>query len=147
MYESQTTRRLSHAPVASLSWVLCCFADGHGEAPLQQSNTDPVTDALYTINFAALGLREAVAATQNSTLAAAEAKLSQYLTRIQQRSASRPELDGAWMRAFDYEKWEVQPEPLPPPSAPRWIYCWPVRRSGRRRRTSAGARGASRRAG
>ena len=100
MYESQTTRRLSHARVASLSRGCCAASsDGHGEAPLQQSNTDPVTDALYTINFAALGLREAVAATQNSTLAAAEAKLSQYLTRIQQRSASRPELDGAWMRA------------------------------------------------
>jgi hypothetical protein len=25
------------------------------EAPLQQTNTDPVTDALYTVNFAALG--------------------------------------------------------------------------------------------
>ena len=82
-------------------------AYGHGEAPLQQTNTDPVTDALYTINFAALGLREAVAATDNVTLAAAETRLSEYLTRIQQRSKARPELDGAWMRAFDYEKWEV----------------------------------------
>ena len=82
-------------------------AYGHGEAPLQQTNTDPVTDALYTINFAALGLREAVAATGNETLAAAEAKLGKYLTRIQQRSRIRPELDGAWMRAFDFEKWEV----------------------------------------
>ena len=145
MYELQTTL----CPTRPLPKPGCCAAspDGHGEAPLQQSNTDPVTDALYTINFAALGLREAVAATQNSTLAAAEAKLSQYLTRIQQRSTSRPELDGAWMRAFDYEKWEVQPEPLSPPSAPRWIDWWPVGRSGRRRRTSAGARGASRRAG
>ena len=66
-----------------------------------------MTDALYTINFAALGLREAVAATGNATLAAAEAKLAGYLARIQQRSSARPELDGAWMRAFDYEKWEV----------------------------------------
>jgi hypothetical protein len=82
-------------------------AYGHGEAPLQQTNTDPVTDALYTVNFAALGLREAVAATGNATLAAAEAKLAGYLTRIQQRSQLRPELDGAWMRAFDYDKWEV----------------------------------------
>ena len=82
-------------------------AYGHGEAPLQQTNTDPVTDALYTINFAALGLREAVAATGNATLAKAEAKLAQYLTRIQQRSKARPELDGAWMRAFDFDKWEV----------------------------------------
>lgn len=75
-------------------------AYGKGEAPLQQTNSDPVTDALYTINFAALGLREAVAATGNATLAQAEAKLSDYLTRIQQRSRTRPELDGAWMRAF-----------------------------------------------
>ena len=82
-------------------------AYGRGEAPLQQTNTDPVTDALYTINFAALGLREAVAATGNATLAHAEVKLSEYLTRIQQRSKARPELDGAWMRAFDFDKWEV----------------------------------------
>ena len=75
-------------------------AYGKGEAPLQQTNTDPVTDALYTINFAALGLREAVAATGNATLAQAEARLSDYLTRIQHRSRTRPELDGAWMRAF-----------------------------------------------
>ena len=49
---------------------------GLHEAPLQQASTDPVTDALYTINFAALGLREAVAATGNATLAAAEARPS-----------------------------------------------------------------------
>jgi hypothetical protein len=71
---------------------------------------DPVTDALYTINFAALGLREAVAATGNATMIVREKMLAQYLVRIQQVSEEEDgisELDGAWMRAFDFEKWEV----------------------------------------
>ena len=82
-------------------------AYGLAEAPLQQTNADPVTDALYTVNFAALGLREAVAATGNATFAAAEKRLVEYLVRIQQVSDDVPTLDGAWMRAFDFEKWEV----------------------------------------
>lgn len=82
-------------------------AYGTSEAPLQQTNSDPVTDALYTVNFAAVGLHEAAAATGNATIADASRRLLEYLARIQQRSDTHPELNGAWMRAFDYEKWEV----------------------------------------
>lgn len=81
-------------------------AYGTGEAPLNQGNDDPVSDFLYTSNFALLGLHEAAAATANATIRQAEDKLADFMVRIQARSAERPELDGAWMRAFDYEKWE-----------------------------------------
>ena len=31
----------------------------------------------------------------------------EYIIRIQTRSEEHPELDGAYFRAFDYEKWEA----------------------------------------
>ena len=79
---------------------------GTGEAPLNQENTDPVSDFLYTSNFALLGLHEAAAATGNASIKAEEDKLADFIVRIQAKSTERPELDGAWMRAFDYDKWE-----------------------------------------
>ena len=60
----------------------------------------------YTSNFALLGLHEAAAALGNATVKAEEDKLADYIVRLQARSTERPELDGAWLRAFDYEKWE-----------------------------------------
>ena len=71
---------------------------------------DPVSDLLYTSNFALLGLHEAARATKNASYAEAENKLANFLVRIQAKSgqAAQPELDGAWFRAFDYHKWEVQ---------------------------------------
>ncbi len=78
---------------------------GTTEAPLIQENGDPLADLLYTVNFASLGLREAAAAGE-SDCARAEAKLAEFLCRIQARSKALPELDGAWFRAFDYERWE-----------------------------------------
>ena len=82
---------------------------GTFEAPLNQNNSDPVSDLLYTTNFAMLGLHEAAAATGNTTLFTAAARLSAHVVRLQARSeaAERPELDGAFFRAFDFEKHEV----------------------------------------
>ena len=40
------------------------------------------------------------------TYAHAENQLARFLCRIQVRSEVRPELDGAWFRAFDFERWE-----------------------------------------
>lgn len=70
------------------------------------SGDEPVTDSLYTLGFAFAGLREAYGATGNATYAAAERKLADYMVRIQVKSAARPELSGAWFRAFDYGKQE-----------------------------------------
>ena len=72
---------------------------GTKEAPLIQVNGDPLCDLLYTTNFAFLGLHEAAAATGDRVYLRAEAKLAEFLCRIQARSTQRPELDGAWFRA------------------------------------------------
>ncbi|HVM48254.1 MAG TPA: hypothetical protein VMU04_09515 [Candidatus Acidoferrum sp.] len=80
---------------------------GTGETPLIQENGDPVSDQLYTTGFALLGLHEAVGATGDRQLKAAEDKLAEYLCRIQTRSERLPYLSGTWFRAFDDRRWEA----------------------------------------
>jgi hypothetical protein len=63
---------------------------------------------LYTTGFALLGLHEAAAATGDEKLRRAADELAAYLCRIQIRSETRPELDGAWFRAFDDRAWEYR---------------------------------------
>jgi hypothetical protein len=79
---------------------------GTGETSLIQTNGDPVSDMLYTCNFALIGLHEAAAATGDAFYAEAEEKLAKFLCRIQVRSEKHPELDGAWYRAFNFRNWE-----------------------------------------
>jgi hypothetical protein len=81
-------------------------AYGSGESPLLQKNGDPVSDLLYTCNFAFLGLNEAANATKDSYYAEAADKLARFLCRIQVHSKVHPELDGGWFRAFDYRLWD-----------------------------------------
>jgi len=81
-------------------------AYGKHEAPIIQRNGDPVCDMLYTGGFALLGLHEAAAATGERLYADGEEKLAKFLCRIQVRSEAHRELDGAWFRAFDFERWE-----------------------------------------
>ena len=81
-------------------------AYGTSEAPLIQQNGDPLCDLLYTTNFAFIGLHEAAAATGEPLYADAEDRLARFLCRIQIRSEAHPELDGAWFRAFDFNRWE-----------------------------------------
>ncbi|MBE0535440.1 MAG: beta-N-acetylhexosaminidase [Phycisphaerae bacterium] len=78
---------------------------GH-EASLIQKNGDPVSDLLYTTNFAFLALHEAAAATGDPYYRQAEDKLAEFLCRIQVRSEVHPELDGAWFRGFDFQRWQ-----------------------------------------
>ena len=80
-------------------------AYGTNEASLIQENGDPVSDLLYTTNFAFLGLHEAAAA-GDSLAAEAEEKLAAFLCRIQVQSDAHPSLDGGWFRAFDFKRWE-----------------------------------------
>lgn len=82
-------------------------AYGSGEASLIQQNGDPVSDLLYTTNFAFLGLHEAAAATGAPRIRDAEDKLAKFLCRIQIRSEAHPSLDGGWFRAFDFKRWEA----------------------------------------
>ena len=79
---------------------------GTAEAPLIQENGDLVCDLLYTSNFAFLGLHEAAAATGDMFYSHAADKLAELLCRIQVRSSVHPELDGAWLRAFDFKRWD-----------------------------------------
>jgi hypothetical protein len=79
---------------------------GTGETAVVQKDGDPATDQLYTTGFAILGLHEAALATGDPDYAKAEKKLAEYLCRIQIKSESYPYLQGAWFRAFDYQKWE-----------------------------------------
>jgi len=79
---------------------------GSTEAVLLQSNDDAVSDLLYTVNMAFIGLHEAAMATGEAYYKEAEDKLAEFLCRAQVRSERHPELDGAWFRAFDIKKWE-----------------------------------------
>jgi hypothetical protein len=79
---------------------------GRSEAPLIQSDGDSVCDLLYTTNFALLGLHEAAAATGDPLYSEAADRLVKFLCRIQVHSDTRPELHGAWFRAFDFARWD-----------------------------------------
>ncbi len=79
---------------------------GLHEAPLIFKNGDPIADMLYTSNFAFFSLNEAAHATGNKQYKEAVNKLADFLTRIQVKSDKHKDLDGAWFRAFDYDKWE-----------------------------------------
>ena len=81
-------------------------AYGTTEASVIQSDGDPICDLLYTANFALLGLHEAEAATGDATLRRAADRLADFFCRIQVSSAQQPYLDGAWLRAFNYQLWE-----------------------------------------
>ncbi len=82
-------------------------AYGTNEASLIQKNGDPVSDMLYTANFAFLGLHEAACATNDPAIRKMENKLAEFLCRIQVRSDAQPSLDGGWFRAFDFKRWEA----------------------------------------
>jgi hypothetical protein len=79
---------------------------GTRETSLIQADGDPICDLLYSCNFALIGLHEAAAATGDAFYAQAEEQLAQFLARIQIRSESHEELDGAWYRAFDFRRWD-----------------------------------------
>lgn len=81
-------------------------AYGTAETPIIQTDDDQACDMLYACNFALLGLHEAAAATGDPLYAHAERRLAEFACRIQVRSPARPELDGAWFRAFDLKRWD-----------------------------------------
>jgi hypothetical protein len=80
-------------------------AYGTNEASLIAKNGDPVSDLLYTTNFALLALHEA-AALGDRDIIEAEDRLAEFLCRIQVKSDRQPAVDGGWFRAFDFGRWE-----------------------------------------
>jgi hypothetical protein len=81
-------------------------AYGTNEAPLIQENGDPSADMLYTTNFAFFGLQEAAMATGDPFYQNAVTRMADFLIRIQCQSETHPDLDGAWFRGFDMDRWE-----------------------------------------
>lgn len=79
---------------------------GLHEAPLIFTNGDPIADMLYTTNFAYFGLNEAYHATKDPKYKKALDKMSDFLIRIQVQSDKYKDLDGAWFRGFEFDKWE-----------------------------------------
>ncbi|HQK70288.1 MAG TPA: hypothetical protein PL101_04150 [Bacteroidales bacterium] len=79
---------------------------GISETSLIQENGDPVSDLLYTLNSGFTSLHEVVAVTGDPKFKEAEDKLAEFLCRIQTRSKQIPELDGTWLRSFDFKRWE-----------------------------------------
>lgn len=79
---------------------------GKYEASLISKNGDPVSDLLYTSNFAFFALNEAAHVTGNPEHKKAVGKLSDFLMRIQVKSDTHKDLDGAWFRGFDYKRWD-----------------------------------------
>ena len=79
---------------------------GVTEAPLIARNGDPVADMLYTCNFAFFALNEAAHATGDPRYRQAVDRLADFLIRIQVDSPVHPDMDGAWLRAFDYDRWD-----------------------------------------
>ncbi len=81
-------------------------AYGTNEAPLIQKNGDPSADMLYTTNFAFFGLQEAAMATGDPLYQNAVSNMADFLIRIQCQSKTHADLDGAWFRGFDMDRWE-----------------------------------------
>ncbi len=79
---------------------------GTGECAITHQAGDPATDALYSINFAFIGMHEAAAATGDERYARSAAKMADFFIRTQTQSETHPELDGTWYRGFDYKKWD-----------------------------------------
>lgn len=79
---------------------------GTTEAPVIQTNGEPIADMLYTSNFAFFALNEAAQVTKDPKYLEAVDKLADFLVRIQSTSYGRADLNGCWFRAFDYDEWE-----------------------------------------
>jgi hypothetical protein len=99
-------REQSGHPQSTAPMVPSNDAYGKAEGSILQDNGDPATDLLYTLNFAFLGLHEAAAATREGQYREAEDRVADFLCRVQVRSEKHPELDGAWFRAFDFQRWD-----------------------------------------
>ena len=79
---------------------------GRAEMTVMFQTGDPVADLIYVMHPALLGLHEGVAVTGDKELARAADRLAEFIVRAQVRSEAHPDLDGAWYRAFDMNRWD-----------------------------------------
>lgn len=66
---------------------------------------ETISDQLYTTSFASMNLWIAHQVTRDPSYLDLFHRVTDYLIRIQVRAA-KPEIDGGWMRGFDYSLWE-----------------------------------------
>jgi hypothetical protein len=100
---------LHHPPFSNADY-------GTGESTMSQTGEDPASDLLYSNNFALQSLYEAAQATQEPKLLRAAESLRVFIIRAQvtvragrqyQTDAKESlRLEGAWLRSFDFQRWE-----------------------------------------
>jgi hypothetical protein len=79
---------------------------GGGDLGLTYDANETISDQLYTTSFAVMNLWIAYKATSDKAYLDTFERVMDYLVRIQIENASKPTIDGGWMRGFDYGLWE-----------------------------------------
>lgn len=106
----QDLARLRHKAGGYAEWdtgyKAKCARRENGECALLANNGDPVADLLYSNNWLPLGFAFAYFATGDELFFEKWKDIAAFLLTAQIAS-DRPELDGAWARAFDMERREI----------------------------------------
>ena len=87
-----------------------CSRRENGECALLAENGDPVSDLLYSVNWLPLGFSYAYLATGDEMFRRLWLDVAGFMVSCQIRSED-PTLDGAWARAFDLKRWEINGVP------------------------------------
>ena len=87
-----------------------CSRKENGECALLAENGDPVVDLLYSANWLPLGFAYAYLATGDPMFRQLWLDVAGFMVSCQIRSED-PTLDGAWARAFDLKRWEINGVP------------------------------------
>ena len=87
-----------------------CSRKENGECALLAENGDPVADLLYSVNWLPLGFAYAYMVTGDEMFRALWQDVAGFMVSCQIHSED-PTLDGAWARAFDLERWEINGVP------------------------------------
>lgn len=83
-----------------------CARNNAGECALLANNGDPVCDLLYSNNWLPLGFAYAYLVTGEKRFHDLWADIASFLLSCQIHSKNK-NLDGAWTRAFDMNRWET----------------------------------------
>ena len=87
-----------------------CSRRENGECALLAENGDPVADLLYSVNWLPLGFAYAYLATGDEMFRKLWLDVAGFMVSCQIHSED-PTLDGAWARAFDLKRWEINGVP------------------------------------
>ena len=87
-----------------------CSRRENGECALLAENGDPVSDLLYSVNWLPLGFAYAYLATGDEMFRQLWLDVASFMVSCQIHSEDLT-LDGAWARAFDLKRWEINGVP------------------------------------